>query len=183
MLLIYPYRQAARLFDHDVEEQLEFMELYGFRAAKTSLYKNVGNFEAAGELHQQAGEVELAVRCFLRSEHRHIRRRAISGVLDQLRSVSFQCQLTDKSIALLRLLDKLSKEDFTSDEDVQVTASSALDNFEADIPYHRLPYFARSLAAMPHSSSFWQNSMRITTTIVSSAKTSHCSAPRQILTR
>lgn len=97
------------------------MELYGFHAARTSLYKIVGNFEAAGDLHQQAGEVEQAVKCFLRSEHRHVRRRAIPVVLDRLRSVSFQCKLTDESVALLRLLDNISKEDFTSDEDIQVT--------------------------------------------------------------
>lgn len=108
------------VFDGNVADQLEFMDRYGFRAAKTSLYKAVGDFEAAGEVHQQAGEIEQAVRCFLSSEHQHVRRRAIPGVLDSLRDVAFGSKLTSQSTQLLRLLDSVAEEDFTREEEIQV---------------------------------------------------------------
>lgn len=108
------------VFDGNVADQLEFMDRYGFRLAKTSLYEAVGDFEAAGEVHRLAGEAEQAIKCFLRSEHQHVRRRAIPEVLESLRVIAFGNKLTAEFVRLLQLLDNIAKDDFTNEEEIQV---------------------------------------------------------------
>jgi hypothetical protein len=108
------------VFEGDIDEQLEFMELYGFQQTQISLYIRLDNFRAAGELHQQSGEFELAAKCFLQSEEREVRRRAISSVLGSLQRVAFGAQFTEESIRVLHLLDNVSEGDFNEHDKTMV---------------------------------------------------------------
>ena len=113
-------RQMDVVFEGDIDEQLEFMGLYGFQRTQISLHMRLRNFRAAGELHQQFGEFELAAKCFLQSEEREVRRRAISSVLGSLQRVAFGATFTEESIRILHLLDNVSGADLDEQDNIMV---------------------------------------------------------------
>lgn len=96
------------------------MELYGFEAARRALYEAIGDFESAGELYLQSGNVEKAVSCFIRSSDHQTRRRAISGILGGLFAVAFGNEVTRESTPLLEMLDNVKDNDLSTEEKGQV---------------------------------------------------------------
>ncbi|KAF8323810.1 hypothetical protein DL93DRAFT_2222704 [Clavulina sp. PMI_390] len=119
-------KEAAIVFDNNVQEELNYMEIYGFGAAKSALHQQLGDFEAAGTVHEQAGETLLAVKCFLQSQHHSVRRRAIPQVLERLRSVAFHTEFSTDSQDLLNLLEPLDATDFDEDENMQLSIFRAI---------------------------------------------------------
>lgn len=110
----------AIVFDGKVDEQLKFMERYGFQRAQISLHIALGNFREAGELHQQFGEFELAAKCFLQSKEANVRRRAIPPILERLKRVAFGVKFSEESISTLRLLDNIPEGDFDEHDKIMV---------------------------------------------------------------
>lgn len=108
------------VFEGKIDEQLEYLELYGFQSAQIPLHIRRGDYRAAGELHQQLGELDLAVECFLQSTETDVRRRAITSVLERLQRVAFGATFTKESIRALHLLDNVSEEDFNDQDKIMV---------------------------------------------------------------
>lgn len=113
------HRNAAALFD-STDEQLDYMELYGFEAARGALYEAMRDFKSAGELHLQSGDVEKAVSCFLRSSDHQTRRRAIPEILGGLFAIAFGNEVTRESSPLLGMLDSVTDDDLSIEEKSQV---------------------------------------------------------------
>ena len=110
----------AIVFDGKIDEQLRFTELYGFREAQISLHIEVGDFRAAGELHEKFGDFESAAKCFLQSRETQVRQRAIASVLESLNRVAFGVKFTKESICTLRLLDNVAEGDFGERDKIMV---------------------------------------------------------------
>jgi len=114
------FRQMDVVFDRKIDEQLEFMELYGLQRERISLLMRRSDYRAAGELHQQLGELECAAKCFLQSKETEVRRRAISSVLESLKRVAFGGTFTQESMRTLQLLDNVSEDDFNEQDNTMV---------------------------------------------------------------
>lgn len=113
-------RKAERLFDsHD--EQLEFMDDFGFDIGRKSLLKRLKQYTKAAELHLRDGEVEDAMRCFLKSDELVSRKRAVACILEGLWAQAFGAKLNERSQSLLQLLEGLSMEDVSVEEKHQVS--------------------------------------------------------------
>lgn len=113
----------AIVFEGKIDEQLRFTELYGFQEAQISLHIEVGDFRAAGELHEKLGDFESAAKCFLQSKETQVRQRAIASVLESLNQVAFGAKLAQESIRTLRtlrLLDNVAEGDFIERDKIMV---------------------------------------------------------------
>lgn len=120
-MLIPIFRDAADLFD-STEEQLEFMDDFGFDAGRKLVLKELNQFSVAAESHLRDGEIEDAIACFLRSKERAGQNRAVGCILGGLWTQAFGAELSDRSRGLLTLAEGIPPDHISSEEQHQVSA-------------------------------------------------------------
>jgi hypothetical protein len=121
-------RQASELFD-DVEEQLEYMDDYGFDVARIHVLEHRKRYADAAAVALGEQDIPECIRLLLRSDDKNHLRQALSHAIHGLWMVlpygSTGSQLNNPAVAsLLEQVSKIDAKILNDNESRQVRASS-----------------------------------------------------------
>ncbi|EKM60415.1 uncharacterized protein PHACADRAFT_167779 [Phanerochaete carnosa HHB-10118-sp] len=123
--------KAQELFG-SVEEVVDYTDLYGLDAARAALYESNCRYADAASAHLQSGNVDEAVRLFLRASTEDITnvRRACDCILDELwKTLPLDVELSSHNPRIRKLLDlsaSLMQHELPSIERDQLTMFEAI---------------------------------------------------------